>query len=310
MAPGPRRVQRRPVTGILLLDKPVGVSSNDALQRAKRIYRAEKAGHTGSLDPLASGVLPLCFGEATKLCGVLLEADKCYRATAQLGAKTETGDAEGQIIQRSDPSGLERPQLVAALAAFVGPITQIPPMYSALKHLGRPLYALAREGVEVERQPRQVTIFSLELVDFASDRFAFDVRCSKGTYIRTLAEDIAQSVGQCAHLVELRRTAVTPFEGENLMNFETLSEISADSDEALDRLLMPPERGLGHWPSVTVDEVQATALAHGRPVQAPRVLATAAEARVAILDGQGRLLGLGQSDKEGMLVPRRWLHQG
>lgn len=304
-APGRRGIQRRSVSGILLLDKPVGISSNDALQRAKRIYRAEKAGHTGSLDPLASGVLPLCFGEATKLCGVLLESDKCYRATAQLGVKTETGDAEGHIVGRSDPAGLDRPQLEATLASFVGPMSQIPPMYSALKHQGRPLYALAREGLEVERQPRQVTIFSLELLEFVADRFVFTVRCSKGTYIRTLVEDIAQSLGQYAHLTALRRTAVTPFEGENPIDFETLSEIAADSDGALGRLLMSPALGLKHWPSVIVDTAEAAALAHGRPIRL--AVPMAVDSRVAILDARGDLLGLGQSVSDGLLAPRRWL---
>jgi tRNA pseudouridine55 synthase len=226
-----RRISRRAVDGILLLDKPSGISSNDALQRAKRVFRAAKAGHTGSLDPLATGVLPLCFGEATKLCGVLLESDKRYRATAKLGERTDTGDSEGRVVECSDLAGFDRAALMAVLPGFTGVISQIPPMYSALKHQGQPLYALAREGIEIERKAREVTIFELNLVEFDGDRLVLDVRCSKGTYIRTLIEDIARAAGQCAHLIALRRTMVVPFEGEKLISFEQL-DANAASDAA------------------------------------------------------------------------------
>lgn len=300
----PRRIPRRAIDGILLLDKPSGITSNDALQRAKRIFRAAKAGHTGSLDPLATGVLPLCFGAATKLCGVLLESDKSYRATARLGERTDTGDAEGQVVERSDPAGLEREALEAVLPAFRGRITQIPPMYSALKHQGQPLYALAREGVEIERKAREVTIHRLDLMEFADDCFVLDVRCSKGTYIRTLVEDIARAAGQCAHLIALRRTAVAPFEDQDLIDFKDLDEAAALSDAALDRLLIAPARGLRHWPSVTVDAAAAKALAQGRSVRLPEA---PAHTRVAILDEQEQLLGLGEAGADGLVAPRRWL---
>ncbi|MGH8431877.1 MAG: tRNA pseudouridine(55) synthase TruB, partial [Solimonas sp.] len=211
--PSRPRIPRRAVNGILLFDKPRGFSSNDALQRVKRLFRAEKAGHTGNLDPLATGLLPICFGQATKLCGHLLDSDKRYLARVKPGEKTTTGDTEGEVIQRSDAGLLSREALEAVLPAFTGTIRQVPPMYSALKHQGQRLYELAREGVEVERQPREVAIHELRLTAFEPGGFELDVRCSKGTYIRTLAEDLAAALGQCAHLVALRRTEVAPFEG-------------------------------------------------------------------------------------------------
>lgn len=300
------RRPRREIDGILLLDKPVGISSNQALQRAKQLFSATKAGHTGSLDPLATGVLPLCFGEATKLCGVLLESDKRYVATVRVGERTTTGDAEGEVIERSEAAALTRETLEAMLPAFLGTISQVPPMYSALKHQGRPLYALAREGIKVERQARQVRILSMSLHDFAPDRFVLEVHCSKGTYIRTLVEDLGCSLGQCAHLLALRRTAVTPFEGRRIFDFSALEDAAAQSQEALDALLIAPAEGMAHWPSVIVDEAGAVALAQGRPVRidgAPRGCA------VAVLDGSGALLGLADTDEASTVAPRRWLQR-
>lgn len=299
-----RRHSRRELTGILLLDKPSGITSNDALQRAKRLFRAIKAGHTGSLDPLATGVLPLCFGEATKLCGVLLESDKRYTATVSVGSRTDTGDSEGQVVERSDHSLLTREALEAVLPAFRGAISQIPPMYSALKRQGQRLYELAREGLEVEREARAITVHAIELKDFSGDQFELDVRCSKGTYIRTLAEDIARAAGQCAHLIALRRTEVAPFGTAHLVGFDEIEAIAAKGDLELDALLMDPAVGLRHWPSVTVDALRATALAQGRSV---RVDGASRGCRVTVLDEQGRLLGLAETDEDGQVVPRRWL---
>jgi tRNA pseudouridine55 synthase len=297
------RIPRRPVHGILLFDKPLGLSSNDALQRVKRLFRAEKAGHTGSLDPLASGMLPICFGQATKLCGQLLESDKRYIARLRLGEKTATGDAEGEVVARSEVSGLTREALEAAIPAFTGPITQVPPMYSALKHQGQRLYELAREGIEIERQPRAVTIHELRLTAFGGGECEIDVRCSKGTYIRTLAEDLAAAVGSCAHLVGLRRTAVAPFEGQPLA-WEALEALARQGEAALDACLLDPALALRDWPQVRVEQARAHYLSRG---QAVRIAGAPGNGRLAVLDEAGRLLCLAEIDADGLVAPRRWL---
>lgn len=297
------RLPRRDVTGILLLDKPLGLSSNAALQQVKRAYLADKAGHTGSLDPLATGVLPICLGEATKLCGVLLDADKSYRARARLGLRTATGDAEGETVDTSDLREFEPRKLVDVLPRFLGAIEQVPPMYSALKHQGQRLYELARAGQEIERQPRQVQILDLRLLACDTEFFEFEVRCSKGTYIRTLAEDWARAAGQCAHLVALRRTAVAPFERAMLVSIPELEALQDLADR--DRLLLSPAAGLAHWPSVRVDTAEAAALAQGRVVTI--AAAEALQGRVAVLASDGALLGLAEAGNQGQLAPKRWL---
>ncbi|MEO8297709.1 MAG: tRNA pseudouridine(55) synthase TruB [Burkholderiales bacterium] len=247
------RIQRRPVHGVLLLDKPVGLSSNDALQKAKWLLRAEKAGHTGTLDPLASGLLPLCFGAATKFSQVSLDADKRYTATLRLGQTTTTGDAEGELL-------LERPvthsaeRLGQILAGFLGPIAQVPPMYSALKHEGKALYAYARAGVTIEREARQVTIHALNLVESAGDRLVLDVVCSKGTYVRTLAEDIGEALGCGAHLSALRRTGSGPLDVAQAVPLATLTEMEEARREAL---LLPPDALLQEWPAVRLPADEA-----------------------------------------------------
>lgn len=299
------RRPRRDVTGILLLDKPLGLSSNAALQQVKRLFQAGKAGHTGSLDPLASGVLPICLGEATKLCGVLLESEKCYRARARLGQRTSTGDAEGEVIETSELTGAIVERLQAVLPQFLGDILQVPPMYSALKRDGQRLYELARAGQEVAREARAVRILELRLLQCNNDGFEFEVRCSKGTYIRTLAEDWARAAGQCAHLVSLRRTAVTPFEDAPLV---TLEQLEAQDELILrDRLLLSPAQGLAHWPQVSVDAVQATRLSSGQSVCLPELGAMVG--RVAVVGAAGDLLGLGEVAGRGEVFPRRWLCQ-
>ena len=208
-APGqrPARAPRRDVHGVLLLDKPTGLTSNDALQKAKRLYAANKAGHTGSLDPLASGLLPICFGEATKVSGFLLDADKHYAVTCKLGQRTATADAEGEVVETKPVPALTPDLIERALAGFRGDIMQVPPMYSALRHQGRRLYDLAREGIEVPREPRPVSIFRLELKDWSPESLSMEVVCSKGTYIRTLVEDVAAALGTWAHVTVLRRLA-------------------------------------------------------------------------------------------------------
>ena len=300
---GTARPPRRRVSGVVLLDKPLGLSSNEALQRVKRLFRAEKAGHTGSLDPLATGMLPICLGEATKLSGVLLDSDKRYLATVRLGVRTSTGDAEGEAIAWSDGASVDAAALAAAMAGMRGPQLQIPPMYSALKREGRPLYELARQGQTVEREARQITIHEIELLRFSGSEFEMAVCCSKGTYIRTLAEDIAARIGQCAHLTALRRTAVAPFWAHAMVSLAAL-EAEAQDLPALDRHLLSAAEALRHWPTVKVDAVRAAALAHGRPQRLPGV---GREQRLAVLDGRGVLLGLAESDADGWVRPQRWL---
>ncbi len=240
------KIVRRAVHGVLLLDKPLGASSNDALQQAKRLYRAEKAGHTGTLDPLATGLLPLCFGAATKFSQVSLDADKRYRATLALGVTTSTGDAEGDVLQRR-PVSVDRAALEAACARFVGAITQIPPMHSALKRDGRPLYDYARAGIELERAPRCVTMHRIDIVEGDDARWVIDVTCSKGTYIRTLAEDLGAALGCGAHLAALRRTASGPLSLERAV---TLGQLGAMSEPERDAVLLPADALVADWPVV------------------------------------------------------------
>lgn len=298
------RQPRRAVDGILLLDKPLGISSNSALQRVKRLYRAEKAGHTGALDPLATGLLPICLGEATKLSAYLLDADKTYRARVRLGLSTETGDAEGLPVRQTDPSLLERAALESVIPRFLGEIRQVPPMYSALKRDGRPLYELARAGLEVEREARPVTIHALRVLDFAAGQFSFEVRCSKGTYVRTLAEDWAAAVGQAAHLIGLRRLAAGPFDESSMVTFEVLEKTAEDGLSALDRHLLAPASAVVSWPQVVASPQSQGRLGHGQPVA---LVGAPAQGMLAVMDPEGRLLGLGEIDSQGRVAPKRWL---
>lgn len=282
------RVVWREVDGILLLDKPVGLSSNQALQRVRRLYRAAKAGHTGSLDPLASGVLPVCFGQATKVSGLLLDADKSYRARLALGARTTTGDAEGEIVERAPVPSLTRERVEAALAGLTGPQDQLPPMYSALKRDGRPLYELAREGIEVPREPRRIVVYRLELLDFAGDALEFEVNCSKGTYVRTLGEDVARALGTSGHLAALRRTAVAAFEGRAFHTLADLEALAGD-EPALDRLLLPVDAALQGWPAVQLDGAGELDFRHGRAA----ACAASVPGPSRVYGPAGALLGLG-----------------
>src|SRR5579862_9142002 len=216
---------KRQIHGILLLDKPLGMTSNAALQKVKRLFNAKKAGHTGSLDPLATGMLPICFGEATKFSQFLLESDKCYQVEAKLGVKTRTGDAEGEVIAVKPVMDLTCERLEAVLSQFVGQIQQIPPMYSALKIQGKPLYELARQGIEIPREARSVQIYRLQLIDFQAETLKFEVQCSKGTYVRTLVEDIGELLGCGAHVSALRRTVVLPYNEIKMYTLDALEEI-------------------------------------------------------------------------------------
>jgi tRNA pseudouridine55 synthase len=251
--PAPARAPRRPLHGVLLLDKPLGWSSNDALQKVKGMLRAEKAGHTGTLDPLASGLLPLCFGAATKFSQASLDADKRYTATLRLGERTSTGDREGEVVQ-SRPVAVERAAIETACARYTGTIEQLPPMHSALKHEGRKLYDLARAGIEVERTPRRVTIHALDIVRWQSDELVIDVRCSKGTYIRTLAEDIGEALGCGAHLATLRRTGSGALDVADAVTIDALQALDPAAREAL---LRPPQVLLGETPEVRLPADEA-----------------------------------------------------
>jgi tRNA pseudouridine55 synthase len=249
----PPRQPRRALHGVLLLDKPLGWTSNDALQKAKGLMRAEKAGHTGTLDPLATGLLPLCFGAATKFSQVSLDADKRYTATLRLGVRTSTGDREGELLEQRTV-GCSRAEVEAACARFTGPIDQLPPMHSALKHEGRALYDYARAGIEVVREPRRVHVHRLDILHWQAEELVIDVSCSKGTYIRTLAEDIGSALGCGAHLSALRRTASGPL---TLQQAVTLEALQAMTEAERDALLLPPDALVAAWPAVDLPDDEA-----------------------------------------------------
>jgi tRNA pseudouridine55 synthase len=291
------------VFGLLLLDKPAGVSSNRALQQVKRLFAARKAGHAGSLDPLATGMLPILFGAATRLAAFMLEARKSYRVTAKLGVATATGDAEGDVIEdRSNEPAPNADAIAAAAGRFVGEIDQVPPMYSALKRGGVPLYRLARSGVEVERPPRRVIVESLTVERYVWPELQLHVRCSKGTYVRTLVEDVAAAAGTVAHVAELRRLAVDPFEERAMHPFEALERAAAEGLGGLDRLLLPADAGLEDWPVTQVRAEDAGRLAHGQAIAAEPGLASG---RVRVYTDLGRFIAIGQVTAERRLAPTR-----
>jgi tRNA pseudouridine55 synthase len=285
------------VDGVLLLDKPTGMSSNSALQAARRLFSAAKAGHTGTLDPLASGLLPLCFGEATKFSVDLLAADKTYEAELLFGVRTDTGDADGTIVLRC-PIDFGLAELEAVLPAFRGPIRQVPPMYSALKRDGRPLYELARQGIEVEREARAVVIHELRLLDFSGDRCHLRVACSKGTYIRTLAEDLGAALACAAHLTALRRVTVGPLQVSDAVTLDQLAALAEDERAAW---LLAPDTLLQSLPAVYLEEEAGRRFSHGNPVYSD---GGPGKCRVY---AENRLLGLGEVDETGRLQPRRVL---
>lgn len=296
----------RNVHGVLLLDKPAGMTSNQALQAVKRLFQARKAGHTGSLDPLATGLLPICMGEATKLSGCLLDADKRYWTLARLGQRTTTGDAEGEVLESRPVGDYSAQELEAALARFRGEIEQVPPMYSALKHQGKRLYELAREGVEIERQPRKVTIHELRLLSHGPDSLELDMRCSKGTYVRTLVEDLGEALGCGAHVAELRRLGVGPYGAEHMVGLETLRACAEQGPEALEALLLPVDTAVADWPRVDLDPDSAYYLRQGQAVQVP---GAPTQGRVAIYGPGGRFLGVGEILEDGRVGPKRLLAQ-
>lgn len=296
-----RRARGRPVDGILLLDKPLGLSSNHALQRVKRLFDARKAGHTGSLDPLADGMLPICLGNATKLSAFLLDADKYYWFRMRLGQTTATGDAEGEVLEERPVDAIDCAQLEQALARFRGDIEQLPPMYSALKHNGKRLYELAREGVEVERQPRTVTIHALEVLRCDLPEVEIRVHCSKGTYVRTLAEDIGAVLGCGAHVTALRRTGVGPYTDLPMHTMDELEQAADGGLPALDAMLLPLDTALGDWPAVRVSADSAFYLTQGQAVLVPKA---PTEGWVRIYQGDD-FLAVGEVQDDGRIAPRR-----
>jgi len=297
-----RRAKGRDVDGILLLDKPTGMSSNAALQTVKRLFNANKAGHTGNLDPLATGLLPICFGEATKISSYLLDSDKRYIGTCKLGVRTRTADSEGEVLETRPVGNLTEQQVKQVLEGFIGQIEQIPPMHSAVKINGTPLYKLAREGKEVERKSRRVSIYQLEMLRLEGDELDIEVHCSKGTYVRTLAEEIGEALACGAHLSALRRTASGPFELEQAVTMPELEHLAKDGFEALDSLLLPPEEALSDWPMVSLSQNSAYYLQQGQAVQVPRAPSSG---WVRLRRDDGQFLGIGQILEDGRVTPKR-----
>jgi len=291
------------INGILLLDKPLKMTSNGALQYVKRLFNAKKAGHTGSLDPLATGMLPLCFGEATKVSQFLLDSDKRYHVQVKLGMKTSTGDGEGEVIETRPVVDMDSEKIIKALAQFLGPIQQIPPMFSALKHQGQPLYKLARQGIEVERKAREVFIHSSELVSYENETFVFNVHCTKGTYIRTLVEDIGEVLGCGAYTTGLHRTAVSPYELNKSYSLTELEEIAArDGFTGLLACLLPIDTSVQHLPVVKLSSSGSFYMRTGQAVMVPHAPVSG---WVRIFAEDGQFMGIGEILEDGRVAPRR-----
>lgn len=301
-APGRPPAERwRDVDGILLLDKPEGLTSNAALQRARRAFRARKAGHTGSLDPLASGLLPICFGQATKASGMLLDADKTYHVSIALGERTATGDREGEVVEREPVPALSEESVRRIAGGFLGESQQVPPMYSALKHRGERLYRLARQGIEVERPPRRIVIHRLDLAGMEPGRLQFEVDCSKGTYVRSLAEDIARACGTVGHVHSLRRLRLGPFRESRMYDLEAV-EGAADRPQELLAMLLPADAAIPGLPAVNLGVAEQACVLQGQPVFA----AGPGDALVRMYGADGLFLGVGRMSAEGRrLAPER-----
>lgn len=305
-----RRRKGRPVDGVILLDKPTGLSSNDTLQKVKRIFFAQKAGHTGALDPLATGMLPICFGEATKFSQFLLDSDKRYRVIAKLGERTDTSDSDGEVVQTREVK-VDRGQLERCIAKFRGTTDQIPSMYSALKYQGRKLYEYAREGIEVPRESRKITVYSVELLRFDNNEVEMELHVSKGTYIRTIVDDLGEMLGCGAHVTYLRRTGVSNYPMERIVTLEQLQALldqAKEQDiapsELLDPLLLPTDSAVQDLPEVNILPALAVYILNGNPVQAGRVPETGTLVRITVGE-QREFIGVGVIDEDDMLAPKR-----
>ena len=296
----------RDVHGVFLLDKPQGVSSNDIMQKVKRLFKANKAGHTGALDPLATGMLPICLGEATKFSQFLLDSDKCYVVTAKLGERTDTSDAEGQVVQSREVNVAEA-DILAALPAFRGEILQVPTMFSALKHNGKPLYEYARAGVTVEREARPITIFELKFIDYQAPFLTLEVHCSKGTYIRTLVDDLGEALGCGAHVTMLRRLAVADYPIEEMMPIEDLA-LLADSfpSSELDRLLLPMDTAVASLPQLNLTAEQTKAVGFGQRVKFEN--SQALSGLVRLFSENGQFLGIAEITVGNIIRPNKMVN--
>jgi len=295
-----RRKKGRAISGVLLLDKPQGLTSNAALQKIKWLYNAQKAGHTGALDPLATGMLPLCFGEATKFSQFLLESDKGYRVIGKFGIRTDSGDATGEVID-TKPVNISKKQLDKALEQFRGDIMQIPSMFSALKHKGQPLYKYARKGIEIERPPRPVSIYELDLIRFENNEVELDIECSKGTYIRNIIDDLGQVLGCCAHVTLLRRNFVADYPVDQMITLEQL-EKDAEQGIDLDEYLLPVDSAVLHLDSAEIDSESANYFSHGQAINYPNL--NEGEL-MRVYNHDGVFLGIAEVDDQDMLAPRR-----
>ncbi|EOW4145643.1 tRNA pseudouridine(55) synthase TruB [Vibrio parahaemolyticus] len=304
-----RRRKGRPINGVILLDKPTGISSNDALQKVKRIYFAEKAGHTGALDPLATGMLPICLGEATKFSQFLLDSDKRYRVIAKLGERTNTSDSDGEVVE-TRPVDVTLEKLEACIEKFRGESDQVPSMFSALKYQGKPLYEYARKGIEVPRESRKITVYEIILHRFEGDEVEMEVHCSKGTYIRTIVDDLGEMLGCGAHVTMLRRTVVAKYPYEKMVTLEQLNELLEQAHreeiaprELLDPLLMPMDTAVEDLPEVNLIPELADMVQHGQPVQ---VLGAPEQGPLRLTMGEERLfIGVGEMNDDGKIAPKR-----
>ena len=297
------RKRGRDIHGVFLLDKPQGMSSNDIMQKVKRIFQANKAGHTGALDPLATGMLPICLGEATKFSQFLLDADKRYLVTAKLGERTDTSDAEGQIVETRDVN-VKIPEILTALEQFRGDILQVPTMFSALKHNGKPLYEYARQGITVEREARPITIFELNFIEYNAPYLTLEVHCSKGTYIRTLVDDLGEALGCGGHVTMLRRTAVADYPTEKMLDWHALQSLAEQQDLALlDALLLPMDTAVAKLPTLTLNESQTQGIGFGQRIKFdnPNRL----QGQVRLFSHENRFLGVAVIDENNVIRPQR-----
>ena len=306
-----RRRRGREVNGVVVLDKPAGWSSNDAVQQAKRLFHAAKVGHTGSLDPLATGVLPLCFGEATKFSQFLLDSDKRYLTKVRLGIATDSGDSDGEVLAERQVEGIDQGCIDDALNAFRGAIEQVPSMFSAVKHKGQPLYKLARQGIVVEREARPVTIYRNDLVDFDGERLTLDIHCSKGTYVRTIAHDLGEALGCGAHVYELRRLAAGPYTEADAIQIEQLQRLREQGD--VDSALLPIASAVQHWPALALTGALAFYVRQGQPVLVPhspasgwvRLYEASTPPAAATAWDDEDFIGVGEILDDGRVAPRR-----
>ena len=297
------RKRGRDIHGVFLLDKPQGMSSNDIMQKVKRIFQANKAGHTGALDPLATGMLPICLGEATKFSQFLLDADKRYLVTAKLGERTDTSDAEGQIVETRDVK-VKTPEILTALEQFRGNILQVPTMFSALKHNGKPLYEYARQGITVEREARPITIFELNFIEYNAPYLTLEVHCSKGTYIRTLVDDLGEVLSCGAHVTMLRRTAVADYPTEKMLDWNALQSLAAQQDlSLLDALLLPMDTAVAKLPTLTLDESQTQGIGFGQRVKFDNP--NSLQGQVRLFSHENRFLGVAVIDENNVIRPQR-----